>query len=126
MTIVYKAKDGSEFKDETTCKKYESITSKCIEYTEKNKVTLIPPSEFEKVFVIGYPDMEVWVQTLKDGDVTYDRYETYSLDETGHLNCTDYSCGLLEWSDEDKCYYRTIHAHSWKVEVLGVKNVIYW
>ena len=126
MRIIYKADDGTEFESREQCEKYDQIHIEHVQYTEIHDINLIPPREFPRLFEIGYIDrMYIYVRDLKDGSVDYNSYETYSLDETGHLDCTDPDYGCLGWSGKDNCYYRTVHGYSWKVDVLGVKNVSY-
>lgn len=126
MKIVFQAKDGKCFDDEIACKKYEDLLTEHIEYTEKRELDLFPPSEFVKLFNVGdIESMRVYERNSEDGRVTSNVYETYGLDPYGNLDCTDLHAGVLCWSNEDNCYYHTIYGRSWKVEVLGVKDVLY-
>lgn len=128
MEIIYKTKDGKEFTDKDKAEKWESLQrtaySEHIDYYKVHDI--ISPEELKAIFQID----SVYSMTLllrdEDGDITEDsNYETFSLDETGHLDCTDFSHGLLEWSEKENSYFRIVHGREWKVELLGVKDVIY-
>lgn len=126
MQVIYKTADGMEFKDKVQAEKYERLTKEELVFNRKKEVKLIPVSELKNIFDIAY----VWdlYFYLKDehGDIDEDGgYETNSIDDSGHLNCIDYNHGLLEWSEEDKSYYRIVYGRSWKVELLGISKVRY-
>ncbi len=129
MKVVYKTDDGMEFDDREQAEKYEVLSKNkvTVEETIKRTRTLISPDELKNLFELGeVSDMDFY---LKEADGTIIRdgcYETYSLDDTGHLKCTDYNHGLLEWSEEDNSYYRKVYGHFWKVELLGIERVSYY
>lgn len=128
MKVVYKTDDGMEFDDREKAEKYEVLSKNkvTVEETIKSTRTLISPDELKNIFELGeVTDMYFY---LKEADGTIIRdgcYEAYSLDDTGHLKCTDYKHGLLEWSEEDHVYYRKVHFNFWKVELLGIERVSY-
>ena len=128
MEIIYKTKDGMEFSDKGQAEKWESLERVKIEkqHIEVEKIKVIPPSQLKTIFEIG--DVTSMCLVYRDdGIVKYDSdYETFSLDETGHLDCTDYYHGLFEWSESEQSYVRVYHGKSWKVEFLGVESVSYY
>lgn len=127
MDIVYKV--GSKtFYDKEEAETYEKLPWEEMEIVTKKEVKLIPPSKLKDIFDCGrsVTNLVFYIRDEEDGSVEKDGwYETNSLDETGHLNCTDLNHGLLEWSEEEQSYYRTVYGYSRKVEVLGVSDVSY-
>ena len=127
MDIVYKV--GSKtFYDKEEAEIYESLPWEKTEIVTKKEVKLIPMSKLKDIFNCGklVTNLSFYIRD-EDGSVEEDGwYETNMLDKTGHLNCTDLSCGLLEWSEKDQTYYRTIHGYSWEVELIGISDVSYW
>ena len=103
--------------------KWHKVT---VEGTINRTRTLISPDELKNIFELGeVSDLSFY---LKEADGTIIRdgcYESYSLDDTEHLKCTDLNHGLLEWSEEDHVYYRKVHFYFWKVELLGIERVSY-
>lgn len=128
MKVVYKTDDGMEFDNREQAEKYEVLSKNkvTVEETIKRTQNLISPDELKNIFELGeVTDMYFY---LKEADGTIIRdgcYEAYSLDDTGHLKCTDLNHGLLEWSEEDHSYYRKVHYNFWKVELLGIERVSY-
>jgi hypothetical protein len=128
MKVVYKTDDGMEFDDREKAEKYEVLSKNkvTVEETIKSTRTLISPDELKNIFELGeVSDLSFY---LKEADGTIIRdgcYESYSLDDTEHLKCTDLNHGLLEWSEEDHVYYRKVHFYFWKVELLGIERVSY-
>lgn len=128
MKVVYKTDDGMEFDNREQAEKYEVLSKNkvTVEETIKRTQNLISPDELKNIFELGeVSDMYFY---LKEADGTIIRdgcYEAYSLDDTGHLKCTDFNHGLLEWSEEDHSYYRKVHYNFWKVELLGIERVSY-
>jgi hypothetical protein len=134
MQVIYRTDDGQEFKDKKKALTYENLAL-IYENLAREKVSIpikpttkevISPKCLKQIFDIG----SIYGMTLllKDekGNIYEDSsFETWSLDETEHLDCTDYSHGLLEWSEEDNTYYWTRHFVSQKVELIGIVNVIY-
>ena len=128
MKVKYETEDRTLFNDKEQAEKYEKLLQNkvTIEIVTKRNVRLISPDELKNIFDLG----EVYKMSLylrnEDGTIVKeDFYETYSLDNTGHLDCTDYEQGLLEWSEEDNSYYRLLYGYSWKVELLGIERVYY-
>lgn len=127
MQVIYKTDDGMEFEDRIQAEKYENLTREKLVINRKEEVKLIPESELKNIFAVGSVRNLCFYLKDEDGDIDEDGYyETNSIDDSGHLNCTDYSHGLLEWSEEDKAYYRTVYGRSWKVEFLGISKVSYY
>lgn len=127
MKIIYRAGDGTEFDDASQVEKYERITRKELVIERKEVVKLIPESELKNIFDVGSVAYLNFYLKDDDGDIDEDGYyETNDIDDSGHLNCTDYGHGLLEWSNKDNSYYRIVHGHSWKVEFLGISKVSYY
>jgi hypothetical protein len=128
MKVVYKTDDGMEFDDREKAEKYEVLSKNkvTVEETIKRTRTLISPDELKNIFELGeVSDMDFYLKEA-DGTIVRDGcYEAYSLDDTGHLYCTDLDHGLLEWSEEDHSYYRIVHYNFWKVELLGIERVSY-
>lgn len=128
MRIKYEADDGTLFDDREQAEKYEKLSKNMITIEEvtKRKISLVSPAELKNIFEAGEVSFMSFYLRDESGTITYDgSYETYSLDSTGHLECTDYELGLLEWSKKDNSYYKTVRGHSWKVELLGIKSVHY-
>lgn len=128
MKVVYKTDDGMEFDNREQAEKYEVLSKNkvTVEETIKRTRTLISPDELKNIFELGeVSDMYFYLKEV-DGTIIRDGcYEAYSLDDTGHLKCTDLNHGLLEWSEEDHSYYRKVHYNFWKVELLGIERVSY-
>ena len=127
MKVIYKTDDGKEFEDRIQAEKYEKLTKESLIIDRKEEVKLIPVSELKNIFDIGsVGNLNFYIKN-EDGAIEEDGfYESNMIDDSGHLNCTDYAHGLLEWSEEDKAYYRIIHGSSWKVELLGISKVNYY
>ena len=127
MKVIYKTDDGKEFEDRIQAEKYEKLTKESLVIDRKEEVKLIPVSELKNIFDIGsVGNLNFYIKN-EDGAIEEDGfYESNMIDDSGHLNCTDYAHGLLEWSEEDKAYYRIIHGRSWKVELLGISKVNYY
>jgi hypothetical protein len=128
MKVVYKTDDGMEFDDRGQAEKYEMLSKNKVTIEENIKMTrtLISPDELKNIFGLGeVSDMSFYLKKA-DGTIVKDGgYESCSLDDTGHLYCADFNHGLLEWCKNDNSYYRTVHHHSWKVELLGIEHVSY-
>ena len=127
MKVIYKTDDGKEFEDRTQAEKYEKLTKEKLVISRKEEVKLIPLSELKNIFDIGSViDLSFYIKN-EDGAIEEDGfYETNMIDDSGHLNCSDYAHGLLEWSEEGKTYYRIVHGRYWKVELLGISKVSYY
>jgi len=126
MKVIYKTDDGMEFEDRIQAEKYEKLTKEKLVIDSKEEVKLIPVSELKNIFDVGSVCNLFFYLKDEDGDVVLDGcYETNDIDNSGHLHCTDYAHGLLEWSEKEKSYYRTVHGYSWKVELLGISKVSY-
>ena len=127
MTTIFKTGDGTEFDNSKQALKYEALKRDTVEIPIVEKRKLIPLSELEKIFEIGDVNNILLLIKDEDGDIDEDGYyETNSIDETGHLECTDLNHGLLEWSNAEQAYFRTVCGHSWKVEILGILKVSYF
>ena len=127
MKVIYKTDDGKEFEDRVQAEKYEKLTKEKLVIDRKEEVKLIPLSELKNIFDVGSVIGLSFYIKNEDGVVEEDGfYETNMIDDSGHLNCSDYDHGLLEWSEEDKTYYRIVHDRYWKVELLGISNVSYY
>lgn len=127
MDIVYKVGDKT-FYDKEEAEAYEKLPWEKTEITFKKEVKLVPQSKLKDIFDCGksVASLSFYVRD-EDGIIDKDGgYETNSLDETGHLHCTDLHHGLLEWDKEEQAYYRIVHALSWKVELIGISDVSYW
>lgn len=128
MDIVYKIGDKT-FYDKEEAEIYENLPWEKTEIVIKKEVKLIPPSKLKDIFNCNksVTNLFFYIRNKEDGSVSEDGgYETNMLDKTGHLNCTDLYSGLLEWSEKEQTYYRTVHSHSWKVELIGISDVSYW
>ena len=127
MKVIYKTDDGKEFEDRIQAEKYEKLTKEKLVIDRKEEVKLIPLSELKNIFDVGSVIGLSFYIKNEDGVVEEDGfYETNMIDDSGHLNCSDYDHGLLEWSEEDKTYYRIVHDRYWKVELLGISKVSYY
>lgn len=126
MTVVYKVR-GQEFWNKETAEKYEKLPLQDMTVKVEKTLSLIPMDKLKEVFAIGSVcNLKFYIRDCEDDSLEEDGwYETNSIDETGHLNCTDLEHGLLEWYEEEKCYYRTVHGYSWKVDILGISSVSY-
>lgn len=127
MDIIYKV-GNKTFYDKEEAEIYENLPWEKTEIVIKEEVKLIPMSKLKDIFDCGksVTNLSFYIRE-EDGSVEEDGgYETNALDETGHLHCTDLSHGLLEWSEKEQTYYRTVHGRSWKVELLGISDVSYW
>lgn len=127
MEIIYKTKDGKEFTDKDKAEKWEALQRTIfIEKTER-EIQLISADNLKEIFQIG----DIYNMTLLLKDSRYNSivedsdFEIFLLDETAHLYCSDYSHGLLQWSEKEKSYFRIVQGVEWKVELLGIKNIIY-
>lgn len=126
MDIIYKV-GNKTFYDKEEAEIYENLPWEKTEIVIKEEVKLIPMSKLKDIFDCdkSVTNLSFYIRE-EDGSVEEDGgYETNSLDETGHLHCTDLSHGLLEWSEKEQTYYRTVHGRSWKVELLGISDVSY-
>ena len=129
MKIKYETNDRTLFDDKEQAEKYEKLSQNkvTVEIVTKRNVRLISPDELKSIFDLGEVNrMSLYLRNEDGTIVKEDFYETYSLDNTGHLDCTDYEQGLLVWSKEDNSYYRLLHGYSWKVELLGIERVYYF
>ena len=127
METVFKTRDGTEFDNSEQALKYEALKREIVEIPKVEKRELIPLSELKNIFEIGSVYSLCFLIKDEDGDIEEDgSYETNSIDETGHLECTDFSHGLLEWDSKEQSYFRTVYGHSWKVEILGISKVAYY
>ena len=126
MDIIYKV--GSKtFRDKEEAEIYESLPWEKTEIVTKKEVKLIPMSKLKDIFDCGkdVTNLSFYIRD-EDGSVEEDGwYETNMLDETGHLNCTDLSHGLLEWDEKEQAYYRIVYSHKWEVELIGISDVSY-
>ena len=128
METIYKTKDGKEFTDKVMAEKWESLKRSKVTETRSYDYDVISPDQLKQIFELGDVDSMtiIYRDSRTDQIVEDSEYETFSLDDTGHLNLTDYSHGLFEWSEEEQSYFRLYYASSWKVELLGIKDVSYW
>ena len=128
MDIVFKVGDKI-FYDKEEAEIYESLPWEKMEIVTKEEVKLVPPLKLKDIFDCGksVTNLSFYIRDKEDGSVEEDGgYETNSLDETGHLHCTDLHHGLLKWSEKDQTYYRIVYGNSWKVELIGISDVSYW
>lgn len=127
MKIIYRTDSGQEFEDKEKALTYELLERETVTIPVKTiKQEVISPKCLKQIFDID----SVYGMTLllkdEEGDVYEDSdFEIWSLDNTGHLDCSAYSHGLLEWNEEDNTYYWTRYGVSKKVELIGIVNVIY-
>lgn len=128
MTVVYKTDDGKEFESREVAEKWEKIRKEKVEWATTESHNLIPPSELKNIFSIGsILDLRFYLRDLRNGEIYEDGgYETFFLDESGHLDLSDYSHGLLYWSEDNNCYFRKVHGLEWPVELIGIEEVSYW
>lgn len=129
METIYKTKDGKEFTNKVIAEKWESLKHSKVTESRTYEYNVISPDQLKQIFELG----DIVSMTIVYRDSKYDNrivedseYETFNLDDTGHLDLTDYSHGLFEWSEEEQSYFRTVHGNSWKVELLGIEDVSYW
>lgn len=128
MKVKYETNDGTLFDNREQAEKYEKFSKNkvTVEEVTKRKINLISPDELKNIFEAGEVYFMSFYLRDESGTITCDgSYEIYSLDSTGHLECSDYELGLLEWSEKYNSYYRTVRGCSWKVELLGIKSVHY-
>ena len=128
MEIIYKTEDGKEFTDEVMAAKWESLKRSKVTESRIYEYDVILPDQLKQIFELGdVVSMTIVYRDSKIDKIVEDsEYETFSLDDTGHLDLTDYNHGLFEWSEEEQSYFRTYYGNSWKVELLGIENVSYW
>ena len=127
MKVIFRADDGTEFEDSERAMKYEALKRDKVQVRKIQELKLIPLSELNKIFEIGDVMSLCFYIKDEDGDIDEDGwYETNSLDSAGHLECTDYEHGLLEWDDTEQAYFRTVYGRSWKVDILGISKVSYY
>lgn len=127
MKTIFKTDDGTEFDNGEQALKYEALKREIVEIPTVEKRKLIPLSELKNIFEIGSVSSLYFLIKDEDGEIKEDgNYETNGIDETGHLECTDFDHGLLEWSNKEQAYFRTVYARSWKVEILGITKVFYY
>jgi hypothetical protein len=127
MKTIYKTESGQEFEDMNKALAFEKLEREKISisrgYVEKE---VISPKCLKQIFNIG--DIYDMTLLLKDeeGRIYEDScFEVWLLDETGHLDCSDYNHGIIGWSEKDNTYYYTRHFVSHKVELVGIVSVIY-
>lgn len=127
MKIIYRTDDGQEFEDKEKALAFESLAREKVDIPARpTKKEVILPECLKQIFGIG----SVYGMTLllknEEGNIYEDsNFETWCLDETGHLDCTDFGHGCIAWSEEDNTYYWTRYGVSRKVELIGIVNVIY-
>lgn len=127
MQIIYKTDSGQEFEDKEKALAYEKLVKEKVSIPVRPMVReVISPKCLKQIFDIG----SVFGMTLllKDekGDIYEDSdFEIWTLDNTGHLDCSDQYHGLIEWSEEDNTYYWTRHFVSRKIELVGIVDVDY-
>lgn len=127
METIFKTDDGTEFDNSEQALKYEALKRDIVEIQTVEKRKLIPLSELKNIFEIGSICSLSFLIKDEDGETEEDGgYETNNIDETGHLECTDFSHGLLEWDSKEQAYFRTVHGYSWRVEILGISRVSYY
>lgn len=127
MEVIFKTHDGTEFDSREQALKYEALKRDVVEIPRVEKRKLIPLSELKNIFEIGSVYNLYFLSKDEDGDIDEDGgYETNGIDETGHLECTDFNHGLLEWDSKEQSYFRTVYGRSWKVEILGISKVSYY
>ena len=127
MRTIYKTEDDKEFEDKGKALAYEKLKrEKVIIPTKPIEKEVIATKCLKQIFDLG----SVYGMTLllknEKGNMYEDSdFETWDLDETGHLICTDVSHGLLEWSAENNIYYWIQPQVVRKVELIGIIDVIY-
>ena len=127
MTIVYKTEDNKEFEDKEKALAYEKLVREKVSIPVKpREKEVISPESLKQIFDIG----SVYGMTLllknERGDIYEDSdFETWTLDDTGHLDCSDQYHGLIEWDKTDEIYYWTRYGVSKKVDLIGIVDVIY-
>jgi hypothetical protein len=127
MRTIFETCDGTKFDNSEQALKYEALKRDIVEIPRVEKRKCIPLSELKNVFEIGDVCSLMFLIKDEDGDIEEDgNYETNGIDETGHLECTDFEHGLLEWNNKEQAYFRTVYGHSWKVEILGISKVSYY
>lgn len=127
MEIIYKTKDGKEFSDKEKAEAWEELERETIKVVTVSEIKVIPLSEFKKLSSLGDILNLTIVYRDDDGEIEEDSgYEINKFDEEGHLDCSDLNHGLIEWSDKEQAYFRARYGRSWKIDILGVKDVSYW
>lgn len=102
MEVIYKTKDGKEFLDKEKAEAWEKLERETIEVTTISKIKVIPLSELKKLSSLGDITNLIIIYKDSDGEIKKDSgYEINLVDEEGHLDCSDYNHGLIEWSDEE-------------------------
>lgn len=129
MVTIYRVGDV-EFVDKEQALKYEALISckETVSYMNSEKKTVFPLSCLQEIFNVGTVSSMSLLMRDKATERVYiddDLYETYFLDDSGHLDCTDLHCGLLYWNKKFQSYYRTVYSKDWAVEVLGILKVDY-
>ena len=128
MQTIYRTYRGKEFKDKEKALAYEELVREKVTIQVRPvEKEVISPKCLKQIFDIG----SVYGMTLllksEEGRLYEDsNFEVWCLDETGHLDCSDYSHGHIEWSKEDNTYYHTRFGVSRKVELIGIVDVIYF
>lgn len=126
METIYKTKDGREFSDKEKAETWEKLEKEIIEVATVRKITVIPLSELKKLDSLGYILSLTIIYRDDNGEIREDSgYEINLIDEKGHLDCSDLQHGLIEWSDEEQAYFRTVHGASRKIDILGIKDINY-
>lgn len=127
MKVIYKTDSGQEFEDKDKALAFEALERTTISVPVRvGEKKVISPKCLKQIFDIG--DVYNMTLLLKDdeGHLYEDScFEVWLLDETGHLDCSDYYHGLIQWSEKDNTYYYTRHFVSHKVELVGISHVIY-
>ena len=127
MKTIFKTDDGTEFDNSEQAFKYEALKREIVNIPIVKERKITPLSELKSIFEIGSIDSLYFLIKDEDGEIKEDgNYETNSLDETGHLECTDFNHGLLEWSNKEQAYFRIVYGRSQKVEILGITKVYYY
>ena len=126
MKTIYETEDGKTFTNEVMAAKWESLKRNTI--TRSYEYSVISPDQLKEIFELGEIELMtiVYYDSKNDKIIEDSNYEIFRLDDTEHLDCSDYNHGLFDWSEKKQSYFRTYHGNSWKVELLGIKDVHYW
>lgn len=127
MKVIYKTDSGQEFRDKDKALAFEALERVKISVPVREvEKEVISPKCLKQIFDIG----SIYSMTLllkdEEGRLYDDSdFDVWLLDKTGHLDCSDYQHGLIQWSEKDNTYYYTRHFVSHKVELVGILRVVY-
>lgn len=127
MKVIYKTESGQEFEDKDKALAFEALERETISVPVREvEKEVISPKCLRQIFDIGSIDHMTLLLKDEDGRMYDDSdFEVWLLDKTGHLDCSDYNHGLIQWSEKDGTYYYIRHSTYRKVELVGILRVVY-